>query len=52
MNIAVTTKKMFSKSTLVLKGKYRGSGLSHLVEHATLDLAVVSSSPMMGVEIA
>ena len=29
----------------------RGTWLAQLVEHVTLDLRVVSSSPMVGVEI-
>ena len=30
----------------------RGTWLAHLVEHATLDLEIVSSSPTLGTEIA
>ena len=38
--------KMKSKNTFI-----RGMWLAQLVEHVTLDLGVVSLSPMLGIEI-
>ena len=34
----------------LLKKKFRGAWLAQLVEYATLDLGVMSLSPMLGVE--
>ena len=35
----------------ILKNELQGAWLTHLEEHATLDIGVMSSSPMLGVEV-